>query len=188
MIQRLVLFTAITVLVGFLLALGCTEYVDVLGDDDSAAGDDDDTSSADDDDAADDDVADDDAADDDAADDDDSAPGALSLEIRYTFAGYYDPAATCEDAWINTLWISYSDGGTVDEQISRPCDDTPVVIDGLSAGSWTVLLSSVEEIVPFTSPYTASEPQVVEISTSPTVVDVVLTCHENGVDDGCGGA
>ena len=189
MIHRLVMLAAIALLVGFLLALGCNEYVDVFGDDDSGADGDDDTSSADDDDdAADDDAADDDAADDDVADDDDSAVGAYSVEIHYTFGGYYDPAATCADAWINTLWISYSDGSTVDEQTSRVCDDDPVLIEGLTAGTWTLMLSSVEEIVPNTSPYTASEPQEVVVDANPTVVNVVMTCNENGVDDGCGGA
>jgi hypothetical protein len=181
MTHRLAFFVAILLAV-FLLVLGCPEYVDVFGDDDSASGDDD-TAGDDDDDAAD-----DDAADDDAADDDDSGSGALSLEIRYTFAGYFDPAATCADAWIDTLWLSYSDGATVDAQISRPCDDTPLLIEGLSAGTWTVLLASVEEIVPYTSPYTSSEAHEVEVDADPTVVNVVMTCHENGNDDGCGGA
>lgn len=177
---RHALLAAATGLMIFALALGCPEYVDVFGDDDSAGddditGDDDDTLGGDDD-------------DDTLGDDDDSAAGSFSLEIHYTFAGYYDPATTCAEAWIDTLWISYTDGATVDEQTSRACDDTPVLVEGLSAGSWTVMLSSIEEIAGYASPYTASEPQAVVVDGDPTVVNVIMNCHENGMDDGCGGA
>lgn len=59
----------VRLLLPWLLLLGCTEYVDQMGDDDAA-----------DDDAADDDTADDDTADDDLSDDDTSIPpGDLSV-------------------------------------------------------------------------------------------------------------
>ena len=174
---------------------GCKEYVDIFGDDDSAAGDDDtampDDDAADDD-AADDDAADDDAADDDAADDDvaddDSAADLASMEVHYTFDGYYTPTTTCAEAWITDLWIFLSHDGLDLTPYQVVCNDTPIVVPDLAAGEWTVALSTVEDISVWTDLYTASAPESVQLSTGTTVVNVVLVCNENGVDDGCGGA
>jgi len=179
---------------------GCKEYVDIFGDDDSAADDDvaadDDTAMPDDDaaddDAADDDVADDDASDDDAADDDvaddDSAADLAAMEIHYTFDGYYAPATTCAEAWITDLWVSLSHDGIDLTPYQVVCNDAPIVVPDLALGEWTVALSNVEDINGWTDPYTASEPVSSQLAAGTTVVNVVLVCNENGVDDGCGGA
>jgi hypothetical protein len=175
-----------------LLLLGCTEYTDVMGDDGSSgtpAGDDD----ASDDDAGDDDTADDDTADDDAGDDDagdDDTAAAHALEIQYDFGGFYDPASTCADAWISTLWITLTHDGQEQPLLSFPCDDTPILITPIGEGSWTVMAVSVEQVILWDGPYAASEIAAVEVTAPPATVPVHLTlvCDENGWDDGCGGA
>jgi hypothetical protein len=149
---------------------GCKEWVTVLGDDDSAGGQpgDDDTSGG----------------------DDDTAVDTYGIELSYTFDGYVDPATTCEEAWISTLYVNLALDGVDQPQQSFSCDDTPILIGGLDEGEWTVMVASVEDVEAETGPYSASGDVTVHLGAGPNPlpVDIEIECNENGVDDGCGGA
>ncbi len=177
----------IAVLAAFLLlyATGCPEHTDWMGDD-PADGDDDVT--GDDDDTADDD---DTSGDDDTADDDDTVASGYALEIEYIFLGFYDTADSCTEAWVDQLWLDATLDGVEQPQLVFPCDDAPILIEDVATGTWTLSLASVTDIEAWDQPYSGSDPVTAEVEdggAETVTVTLELQCHENGWDDGCGGA
>ena len=182
-------------LIGSIAALltlaGCPVHTDHMGpdptDDDDVNGDDD--TAGDDDDTGDDDTG--SAGDDDTSGDDDSTgQEGYSLEIQYSFVGFYAPTGTCEEAWVEQLWVDLTLDGVAQPQLVFPCDDTPILLDAVTPGEWTVTLASVTDIEAWDQPYSASDPvsAAVDDTTPNPAVAVELSCFENGWDDGCGGA
>lgn len=168
-----------TVTILGLFGPGCPDHTDWMGDDPVG---DDDTSSGD-----------DDTGDDDSTGDDDDSTGATgySLVIEYEFLGFFDTADSCAEAWVDQLWLDSSLDGVPQPQLVFPCDDAPIQLDDVATGTWTVSLASVADIAAWDQPYSGSDPataDVVDGGPATVTVSLALECHENGWDDGCGGA
>ena len=164
--------TAVLAATILLFAPGCPEHTDWMGDD-PAEGDDDVT------------------GDDDTADDDDTVATGYALEIEYVFLGFFGSADNCEEAWVDQLWLDSTLDGVEQPQLVFPCDDAPIRIEDVATGTWTVSLASVTDIEAWDSPYSGSDTvtaEVVDGGPETVTVSLEIQCHENGNDDGCGGA
>lgn len=113
-------------------------------------------------------------------------PSGLTIELGYSGPSYgYE---VCQAAWLTTLWISVDDGNTVD-QWEIPCESV-IELELDLAGPVSVQVAGQQTVPPNeTNPYQISDWADVTLTRGLTErLPMVLNCHENGVDDGCGGA
>ncbi len=119
----------------------------------------------------------------------DLPPGEYSILVGYDFAGFIPDASTCADAWMDDIFVTLQFNRVRTTVLSFRCDDTPILIEGVAAGTFTVSVASVEDPENYDGAFAASE--AVDVQTGagpdPAEVDLTLECDANGVQDGCGG-
>ncbi len=98
-----------------------------------------------------------------------------------------DGQLSCAEAGAEEVRVDhdYQSGWVRDETF--PCDDQPILLEGLQDGEWTVTLSTPEPEVE--GIWFLSEPTTVYVTRQEEVpLTVELHCQEKNLDDGCGGA
>lgn len=108
-----------------------------------------------------------------------------SVVLPYTFGENGLGVASCADAGLQTLSLSFHDRYVVDVgPWHYPCVDDELRAGDLAVGLWTVeLVGELPSGVTF-----EAEGEIYVVAGESRELPLVLTCRENDVDDGCGGA
>jgi hypothetical protein len=108
-----------------------------------------------------------------------------SVVLPYTFGENGLGVTSCADAGLQTLSLTFLDRSVVGAgPWSYPCVDDELRAGDLAVGLWTVeLVGELPSGVTF-----EAEGEIYVVAGESRELPLVLTCRENGLDDGCGGA
>ena len=105
------------------------------------------------------------------------------MEITYVFP---EPWNDCDGAAVTQLNVLMESSVSGEDSVGKPCQDTPLSIEGLLAGDYFFTVETQHgdyEVFWISEPYALTLTDV-----DHEQFEVTLACQENGVDDGCGGA
>lgn len=109
--------------------------------------------------------------------DDSVAEGSASLSIAATFSDYIPEATGCQTAYAESLWIDLEAASGEDSVLAQPCDDAPVVLEGLRPGEWVLQVRTVQDPDSHDGIWGTSPSTPITLVDGENSADVVVACQ-----------